>query len=95
MPTLRQLLEPATRPAVFYTGYDVYDYANAGFVATPCCTGQVTSGCAQPEAGACVPPGQGWEFKTSLPGNGNQGHTYGADLTPAEKNALLEYLKTL
>jgi hypothetical protein len=49
----------------------------------------------QPQAGACVPPGQGWEFRTSLRGNGNQGHTYGADLTPAEKDALLEYLKTL
>jgi len=95
VPTLRQLLEPATRPAVFYTGYDVYDYANVGFVTAPCCTGPVTSGCVQPQAGACVPPGQGWEFKTSLRGNGNQGHTYGSDLTPAEKDALLEYLKTL
>ena len=95
VPTLRQLLEPSTRPAVFYTGYDVYDYANVGFVTTPCCTDQVTSGCVQQQAGACVPPGQGWEFRTSLRGNGNQGHTYGADLTPAEKDALLEYLKTL
>lgn len=29
------------------------------------------------------------------PGNGNGGHTYGTDLPPAEKRALIEYLKTL
>lgn len=33
VPTLRALLDrPAARPAVFYTGYDVYDYADVGFV---------------------------------------------------------------
>lgn len=33
VPDLRSLLEPpAARPAVFYIGYDVYDYANVGFV---------------------------------------------------------------
>jgi hypothetical protein len=33
VPTLRHLLEkPDARPAVFHRGYDVYDYANAGFV---------------------------------------------------------------
>jgi hypothetical protein len=29
------------------------------------------------------------------PGNGNDGHFYGTDLSPAEKRALVEYLKTL
>jgi mono/diheme cytochrome c family protein len=33
VPTLRALLEPAaTRPKLFYIGYDVYDYQNVGFV---------------------------------------------------------------
>jgi mono/diheme cytochrome c family protein len=33
VPTLAALLEPAAvRPAVFYTGYDVYDYDRVGFV---------------------------------------------------------------
>jgi hypothetical protein len=33
VPTLRHLLEaPDKRPAVFWRGYDVYDYADAGFV---------------------------------------------------------------
>jgi len=30
----------------------------------------------------------------ALPGNGNAGHTYGTGLTPGEKRALVEYLKT-
>ncbi len=38
---------------------------------------------------------RGWLFKTSDRGNGNQGHTYGTTLSPAEKDALIEYLKTL
>ncbi len=36
-------------------------------------------------------------FDTAAPGNGHQGHegpVYGTDLLPAEKRALLEYLKT-
>jgi hypothetical protein len=37
----------------------------------------------------------GWLHNTSERGNGNQGHSYGTDLSPADKNALLEYLKTL
>ena len=33
VPTLRHLLEPTERrPAVFWRGYDLYDYTNAGFV---------------------------------------------------------------
>ena len=32
---------------------------------------------------------------TSLQGNGNGGHVYGTDLTDADKDALIEYLKTL
>ena len=34
-------------------------------------------------------------FDTTLPGNSNQGHQYGTELTPEEKTALIEYLKTL
>ncbi len=32
VPTLRALLFPAERPAVFYRAYDVYDFARVGFV---------------------------------------------------------------
>lgn len=34
-------------------------------------------------------------FDTSLRGNGNGGHVYGRDLPAAEREAILEYLKTL
>jgi hypothetical protein len=81
VPNLRALLEPgARRPREFWTGYDVYDFADVGFV---------TEG---PEAEA-----QGWRYDTSLPANGNQGHegrAYGTELSPNEKDALIEFLKT-
>jgi hypothetical protein len=37
----------------------------------------------------------GYRFDTSQRGNGNGGHLYGVDLSPSEKDALIEYLKTL
>ncbi|WP_022949195.1 c-type cytochrome [Methylohalobius crimeensis] len=37
----------------------------------------------------------GFRFDTRIPGNGNQGHTYGINLSAMEKDALLEFLKTL
>jgi RoxA-like, cytochrome c-like len=33
-------------------------------------------------------------YDTSRPGNGNAGHLYGTTLTPENKRALIEYLKT-
>ena len=77
VPTLRALLFPEERPAVFYRGYDVYDYARVGFVAEG------------PEAER-----DGVRFDTSERGNGNQGHLYGRDLSVADREALIEYLKT-
>jgi hypothetical protein len=80
VPTLRALLSPPDqRPKTFYQGDDVYDQGDLGFRNT-------------------VPEQDGrvfFLFDTTLPGNGNGGHVYGADLGEAEKNALLEYLKTL
>jgi hypothetical protein len=37
----------------------------------------------------------GWLLNTRERGNSNWGHTYGIDLGPSDKDALLEYLKTL
>jgi hypothetical protein len=34
-------------------------------------------------------------FDTREKGNGNQGHTYGTELSAEDKDKLLEYLKTL
>ena len=40
--------------------------------------------------------GSTFAFDTSLPGNGNMGHVYGAaDLSEADRDALIAYLKTL
>jgi hypothetical protein len=85
VPTLVDLLEPAAnRPRQFYRGYDVIDPVRVGFVHDV--------------------PSEGWRrfflFRTHddagspIPGNSNQGHEYGTDLTPEQKRALIEYLKT-
>lgn len=37
----------------------------------------------------------GFRYDTSVTANGNQGHLYGTDLAPKDKEALVEYLKTL
>ncbi len=82
VPNLRELLEPAAnRTKVFYRGNDVFDPKNVGFVSN-------------------VTEQDGRKFfiyDTSKHGNGNgghEGHTYGTDLRPEEKQALIEYLKT-
>ena len=79
VPTLRDLLNPPEkRPAVFYRGNDVFDRENIGFVSTV----------------AEVEGRRFFRFDTSLPGNSAAGHSYGIELSAADKNALLEYLKT-
>jgi hypothetical protein len=77
VPSLRALLFPEERPAVFYRGYDVYDFNNVGFVSTG------------PDAER-----EGVKFDTALKGNGNGGHLYGRELPAADREALIEYLKT-
>ncbi len=82
VPSLRDLLEPSDRrPLVFYRGNDVYDPARVGFV----------SGVSQ-EGGRHY-----FRFDTTEPGNANVGHegaAYGTELTPAQKAAIVEHLKT-
>ncbi|MFL6845690.1 MAG: hypothetical protein ACJ8ER_12505 [Allosphingosinicella sp.] len=80
VPTLRELLSPvAQRRAVFFRGDDVYDPANVGFTADVARRGKRAF----------------YRFDTHDRGNGNGGHLYGVDLSAAEKDALIEYLKTL
>lgn len=40
-------------------------------------------------------PNRTWHYDTKLPGNGRDGHLWGTDLPPAEREALLAFLKTL
>jgi hypothetical protein len=80
VPTLRDLLEaPDARPRKFYRGYDVYERKKAGFVSD-----------VSQEKGKKY-----FLYYTALPGNGNGGHLYGTQLSPAEKDALVEYMKKL
>jgi mono/diheme cytochrome c family protein len=80
VPTLRALLEkPEDRPPVFYRGNDVYDPKNVGFVADVVAEQDRTY----------------FKYDTALPGNHNSGHLYGTELSEAEKEALVEYMKTL
>ena len=37
----------------------------------------------------------GTKHDTALRGNGNAGHEFGTTLSPSDKDALIEYLKTL
>ncbi len=79
VPTLRDLLRPVADRTKVF--YRGYD------VYDPADVGFITSG---PDAAR-----EGWEEDTAVRGNGNQGHTYGTELPDPDKEALLEYLKTL
>jgi len=73
------LLPPAQRAKTFYRGNDLFDKTNVGFVSNVAAEGATRYTL----------------IDTSLQGNGNGGHVYGTDLTDADRDALLEYLKTL
>jgi hypothetical protein len=80
VPTLRDLLEPPEkRPAVFFRGYDLYDRKNVGFVSNV----------------ADADGRRFFRYDTKIAGNGNGGHLYGIKLSANEKDALVEYMKTL
>lgn len=79
VPTLRDLLEPAANRPKFF--YRGYDVYDQTNV------GFVTTG---PEAERFGTP-----LDVNLKAGGNQGHEYGVTLKQEEKDALIEYLKTL
>jgi hypothetical protein len=97
VPTVRALLDaPDQRPKSFYRGFDVLDPVGLGFVSQRCCEGAVTLSCVDPAAAQCIPENErAWAYDVSERGNGNGGHDYGTALSPQEKNALVEYMKTL
>lgn len=75
----------AQRPKKFCRGNDLYDWKKVGFVSeTSADTG----------SGVC---GEFYTYDTSAigNGNGNAGHLYGTEMSDPDKDALLEYLKTL
>jgi hypothetical protein len=82
VPDLRSLLDPAAaRPKTFYRGDDVYDRERVGFRSTVATDRGTTF----------------FLYDTSAPGNSNAGHegpAYGTQLSPTEKDELVEFLKT-
>ncbi len=79
VPTLRALLDPPAQRPTVF--YRGYD------VLDPTDVGFISTGAEAERVGI--------RFDTHVKGNGNQGHLYGTQLPPTEKNALIEYLKTL
>jgi hypothetical protein len=79
VPTIRDLLEPPqNRPKAFYRGYDVIDQKKLGFVSH-----------VAEENGVHYT-----YYDTSKPGNSNAGHLYALELSDADKDAIVEYMKT-
>ena len=79
VPTLAALLEPVERRPVRF--YRGYDVYDAARV------GFMSDGAAAEQRGEL--------FDTTLPGNSNAGHLWGAGLPAESKRALLEFMKTL
>jgi hypothetical protein len=83
VPTLRDLLEPtAQRPKVWYRGSELFDFAKVGYRAD----------------GAGESLQALFRYDTAVLGNSNSGHegaAYGTELQTEDKDALVEYLKTL
>jgi hypothetical protein len=79
VPSLRALLQPEDQRPKSF--YRGYDVIDPGDV------GFISTGAEAAKVGFFV--------NTLLPGNGNQGHTYGTTLSDPDKDALLEYLKTM
>jgi len=89
VPTLRDLLNPvAQRPPIFYRGYDVYDPLDVGFIS-------LEKQAERLGASWDTVRHVGTPYDVRWRSNGNMGHEYGVDLAPRDKDALLEYLKTL
>jgi len=104
VPTLRDLLNSgAERPAVFYRGYDVFDAVKVGFVSDVSQFDE--EGRSKDESDN---PRKYFRFDTQVkPGGttprdrnegnssvGHEGWEYGTMLSAAEKDAIVEYLKT-
>lgn len=80
VPTLRDLLEPAAkRPALWWRGSDILDLRKVGYRSDADSGGE----------------GELFRYDVRDPGNSNAGHEYGAHLPDADKDAIVEYMKTL
>jgi hypothetical protein len=88
VPTLAALMDSASRPDHwrFVTSEPKYDPRTLGWEYVVVSHGK---------EGAMSWDERNRIYDTSLHGYSNEGHTFGDELTPDERAALLEYLKTL
>jgi hypothetical protein len=109
VPTIRDLLDPADqRPVVFWRGSDVIDQSKLGFMSgEPVANGRALfryeTRCVD-DAAICAReanPANRHDTNMCVPGkwagNSNRGHEgpdYGTNLPAADKDAIVEYLKT-
>jgi Cytochrome c len=89
VPTLEGVLNSKARPKIFTRSFRTteadYDPVKVGWKVTEC-----------GPAEAKLPGHERRKiYDTTQPGRANSGHTYGDDLTPEERHAVIEYLKTL
>ena len=88
VPTVYDLLNSKSRPRVFNrsfrTGVEDYDPVKLGWKVQPV-----------DDYGHLPPFERRKIYDTTRPGRGNGGHTFGDDLMPEERMAVIEYLKTL
>jgi hypothetical protein len=90
VPTLRDLLRKVTdRPRLFVRGRTAYNEKDVGFDTNPLKPDEERGMDADHQGGGLS------VYDTSLKGNRNTGHEYGAGLAGADKEALLAYLKSL
>ena len=85
VPTLHHLLNPGSRPDRFYVGGHALDFRKVGL--------RLQENGAFPEA--YRPFARPVLYDTTLPGQGNGGHTAGMHLSDDDKTLLLEFLKLL
>jgi mono/diheme cytochrome c family protein len=89
VPTLYDVLNSKARPKVFTRSFCTdeadYDKERVGWRVTAC----------DPPAAKVPAYERRKVYDTTRPGRGNGGHTYGDDLTDADRRAVIEYLKTL
>ena len=88
VPTIAALLDSQTRPRYWTREFNNQDYDEQalGWRFTALDYGKTNARSEQERKRI---------YDTDLPGYGNGGHTFGDDLSEAERKALLEYLKTL
>ncbi len=91
VPSLYALLLPAKdRPQTFHVGTWEFDPEHVGY--------ETTGGSWHDLKDPRIPEGESvgaFTFDTRDLGNSNAGHEYGTDLSEDDRQALLEYLKTL